>query len=164
MLSGDSMFPRIGDATQRAQLEARTLALLAAGIRTALITALIGPALIAWLTAPTIGLAAAIGPAALLYLITIDRVLFARRVARYLAAPGGASARPWLNAFTWRTGLSALWWRCGAIAARMRIRRPGERIAGSVSRSNCASAWSMASDATSTDCRNCGECVHDRRP
>ena len=95
MLSGDSMFPRIGDATQRAQLEARTLALLAAGIRTALITALIGPALIAWLTAPTIGLAAAIGPAALLYLITIDRVLFARRVARYLAAPGGASARPW---------------------------------------------------------------------
>ena len=34
MLSGDSMFPRIGDATQRAQLEARTLALLAAGIRT----------------------------------------------------------------------------------------------------------------------------------
>ena len=99
MLSGDSMFPRIGDATQRAQLEARTLALLAAGIRTALITALIGPALIAWLTAPTIGLAAAIGPAALLYLITIDRVLFARRVARYLAAPGGASARPWLNAF-----------------------------------------------------------------
>lgn len=108
MLSGDSMFPRIGDATQRAQLEARTLALLAAGIRTALITALIGPALIAWLTAPTIGLAAAIGPAALLYLITIDRVLFARRVARYLAAPGRASARPWLNAFTWRTGLSAL--------------------------------------------------------
>ena len=70
MLSGDSMFPRIGDATQRAQLEARTLGLLAAGIRTALITALIGPALIAWLTAPTIGLAAAIGPAALLYLIT----------------------------------------------------------------------------------------------
>ncbi len=108
MLSGDSMFPRIHSAAQRAQLETRTLALLAAGMRTALITALIGPALIAWLTAPTIGLAAAIGPAALLYLITIDRVLFVRRVARHLAAPGGASARPWLDAFTWRTGLSAL--------------------------------------------------------
>ena len=45
MLSGDSMFPRIGDATQRAQLEARTLALRAAGIRTAIITALNGTAL-----------------------------------------------------------------------------------------------------------------------
>lgn len=106
MLSGEGLFPRISDPAQRAQLETRTLALVAGGMRTALITALIGPALIAWLTAPTIGRLAALGPAVLLYLITVDRMLFVRRVARHLAQPRGP-ARPWLQAFTWRTGLSA---------------------------------------------------------
>ncbi len=111
LLTADSMFARVDDPVQRMQLESRALTLLIAGIRTTLITALIGPALIAWLTLPQLGPLLAFGPAGVLYLITMERFIFLRRAQHHLQhrdplAP--APARGWLRAVTWRTGLSAL--------------------------------------------------------
>lgn len=107
MLTADSMFVQVSDAAQRRQLELRALTLLVAGMRTTLITAMIGPALIAWLSAPYIGLVPALTPAVVLYCISIDRFIVVRRASRELQQKT-ANTRQWLRAFTWRTGMSAL--------------------------------------------------------
>lgn len=109
LLTAGGMFAQVNDPLQRLQLESRALTLLIAGIRTTLITALIGPALIAWLTLPQLGPVLAFGPAGVLYLITIERFVFVRRAQRHLQHRDPmAPARGWLRAVTWRTGLSAL--------------------------------------------------------
>lgn len=107
MLTADSMFAQVTNPAQRQQLEMRALTLLVAGMRTTLITAMIGPALIAWLSAPYIGLMQALAPAAVLYCISIERFIVVRRASRQLQQKN-VNTRPWLRAFTWRTGLSAL--------------------------------------------------------
>lgn len=106
LLTADSMFAQVTDPGQRQQLEMRALTLLVAGMRTTLITAMIGPALIAWLSAPYIGLVLAVGPALVLYCISVERFIVIRRASRALREPT-TEVRPWLRAFTWRTGLSA---------------------------------------------------------
>ena len=107
MLTADSMFAQVVDPGQRQQLELRALSLLVAGMRTTLITAMIGPALIAWLSAPYIGLLNALAPAAVLYCISVERFIIVRRAGRELLKKT-VNTRRWLRAFTWRTGLSAL--------------------------------------------------------
>lgn len=107
MLTADSMFAQVADPGQRQQLELRALSLLVAGMRTTLITAMIGPALIAWLSAPYIGLLNALAPAAVLYCISVERFIIVRRAGRELLKKT-VNTRRWLRAFTWRTGLSAL--------------------------------------------------------
>ncbi|MBU0827459.1 MAG: hybrid sensor histidine kinase/response regulator [Gammaproteobacteria bacterium] len=106
MLTADSMFAQVTDPGQRQQLELRALTLLVAGMRTTLITAMIGPALIAWLSAPYIGLIPALVPAAVLYCISVERFIVVRRASRQLQRKT-VDTRQWLRAFTWRTGLSA---------------------------------------------------------
>ncbi|MBU1817565.1 MAG: hypothetical protein KKB08_12520, partial [Gammaproteobacteria bacterium] len=106
MLTADSMFAPVADSRQRQQLELRALTLLVAGMRTTLITAMIGPALIAWLSAPYIGLIPALVPAAVLYCISVERFLVVKRASRQLQRKT-VDTRQWLRAFTWRTGLSA---------------------------------------------------------
>ena len=106
MLTADSMFAQVTDPGQRQQLELRALTLLVAGMRTTLITAMIGPALIAWLSAPYIGLIPALVPAAVLYCISVERFIVVRRASRQVERKT-VDTRSWLRAFTWRTGLSA---------------------------------------------------------
>ncbi len=107
LLTADSIFPEVTVPGQRRQLEFRALTLLVGGMRTALITAMIGPALIAWLSAPYIGLPLALGPALVLYCISVERFIVVRRASRALQQQT-TKVRQWLRAFTWRTGLSAL--------------------------------------------------------
>ena len=107
LLTADSMFAQVTDPGQRQQLEMRALTLLVAGMRTTLITAMIGPALIAWLSAPYIGWPLALGPALVLYGISVERFIVVRRASRALDLHT-PEVRPWLRAFTWRTGLSAM--------------------------------------------------------
>ncbi|MGP1628728.1 MAG: ATP-binding response regulator [Giesbergeria sp.] len=105
MLTADSMFAPV-EGRQRQQLELRALGLLIAGMRTSLLTAMIGPALIAWLSAPHIGLTLAVAPALVLYAISVDRFFFIRRAHQHWLEKD-TDPRPWLRGFTWRTGLSA---------------------------------------------------------
>lgn len=106
LLTADAVFGSLLGTAQRLRLEQRTLTLLLAGVRTTLITAAIGPALIAWLTWSEIGWLAALGPALLLYALSVERLFFLRRVAQARAKDDTRPSR-WLAAVTWRTGLSA---------------------------------------------------------
>ncbi len=106
MLAPESLFPGIQDPAQRLQLEQRLLTLLMQGLRTTLITALVGPALVVWMILPTVGVAAAVAPALLLYLLTAERVVFIRRVA-VARAQDDSRPRRWLRAVSWRTALSS---------------------------------------------------------
>ena len=106
MLSADAMFPQVSEAGTRLQLEGRALTLLLEGVRTTLITAMIGPALIAWLTLSDIGWVYALAPAVVLYGLSLERFAFLRRAER-ARTRGATHPRQWLRAITWRTGLSA---------------------------------------------------------
>lgn len=106
MLGADGLFPMVQDPAQRLRLEQRVLTLIMDGLRTTLITAVVGPALVAWLILPTVGSAAALAPALLLYALTVERLFCIRRVARARARDDNQPRR-WLNAVTWRTALSS---------------------------------------------------------
>lgn len=106
MLEAERLFPKVHDPAQRLLLEQRVLDLVMAGLRTTLITAAVGPALVVWLIMPSVGPMAAMVPALLLYALTVERLFFIRRAAR-AQADGDSRPRPWLHAVTWRTGLSS---------------------------------------------------------
>ncbi len=113
MFTADAMFTQVHDEAQRLRLERRMLDLLQGGMREVLVTsALAGPALVLWLTLPHIGIARSLGPAVVLVLISLERVLFLRRMARARARRDDAPRR-WARGLAWRVWLSggviALW-------------------------------------------------------
>ncbi|AVP56591.1 ATP-binding response regulator [Pulveribacter suum] len=113
MLTAEDTFAQVHDAAQRLRLERRMLDLLQGGMREVLVTsALVGPALVLWLTLPHIGVARALGPALALVLISLERVRFLRRMARERARRDDAPRR-WARGLAWRVWLSggviALW-------------------------------------------------------
>lgn len=113
LFTSNDMGPNTLTATARQQLEQQMLDLLQRGMWQVLITsALIGPALVVWLTQPHIGWMQALVPAVLLLLISAERTVFLRRMARARVLNDSHPHR-WANALALRVWVASCviaWW------------------------------------------------------
>lgn len=104
MFTADAMSAAAGpDPARRLQLERRMLGLLGRGmLQVQWSSAVIGPLLVLWLTAPRIGLARAGIPALMLWLLSAARVWQLRQLAR-AGVQGDDAPRVWGRRLAWRS-------------------------------------------------------------
>lgn len=102
MLTADAIGPAGLPPAQRAELERQMLLQLVRGMREWLVAvAVVLPLLVAWLLLPELGAVRAVGPALVVVLLSLERLLLLRRIRRQWPGPPD-STRRWARALTLR--------------------------------------------------------------